>query len=74
MSDAPPAAPDPGLCATCKHATLVRGARSVFWMCGLSATDPSFDRYPRLPVLRCRGYRRDAAAPTEEAGPAAPPP
>jgi hypothetical protein len=64
------AAADPGLCATCVHAALVRGARSLFWMCELSRTDPSFDRYPRLPVLRCRGYR----GATEPAGPAAPPP
>lgn len=77
------AGPDPGLCATCRHAAVVRGARSLFWMCRLSATDPSFDRYPRLPVLQCRGYRRgprdgDAggggAAPTEPGDPAAPPP
>ena len=55
---APPRPPDPGLCATCVHAALVRGARSVFWMCRLSATDPSFDRYPRLPILQCRGYQQ----------------
>lgn len=41
----------------------------MFWMCRLSATDPSFARYPRLPVLQCRGYRRgkgpDETAPGE---------
>jgi hypothetical protein len=57
VSAAPPP-PDPGLCATCVHAALVRGARSAFWMCRLSASDPSFDRYPRLPILHCRGYQR----------------
>jgi hypothetical protein len=25
-------------------------------MCELSLTDHSFPRYPRLPVLECRGY------------------
>jgi hypothetical protein len=58
---------DPGLCRTCRHASLVRGARSVFWMCGLAATDPRFDRYPRLPVLRCSGHQ-----PGEPTGPPAP--
>jgi len=27
-------------------------------MCELSLTDRSFPRYPRLPVLECRGYER----------------
>ena len=53
---ASPPQPSPGLCATCRHATVVRGARSEFWMCRRSATDPSFPRYPRLPVRSCRGY------------------
>jgi len=51
-----PTDPPPGLCATCIHSAIVPGARSRFWMCRLSATDPSFPRYPRLPVLSCRGY------------------
>jgi hypothetical protein len=46
----------PGLCATCEHARIVRGARSQFWMCGLSESDPAFPRYPRLPVIACAGY------------------
>ena len=29
---------------------------SVFYLCQLSATDPSFPKYPRLPVLQCVGY------------------
>ncbi|MBX6342735.1 MAG: hypothetical protein IRY97_09780 [Thermomicrobiaceae bacterium] len=47
---------DPGLCATCRHAERVRGARSTFWLCGRSRVDPAFPRYPRLPVRACRGY------------------
>ncbi|HZS16228.1 MAG TPA: hypothetical protein VFC09_16690 [Candidatus Dormibacteraeota bacterium] len=69
--------PDPGLCATCRHAGPVRGARSTFWMCRLSATDPAFDRYPRLPVLRCRGWERgepDAGGATPSPGREVPPP
>lgn len=45
-----------GLCATCKHSRTVKGARTTFWMCERSKTDRSFPQYPRLPVLRCRGY------------------
>ena len=53
------AAATDGLCATCAHAQEIRSDRgSRFVMCGLSKTDPSFPRYPRLPVLSCAGYRR----------------
>jgi hypothetical protein len=45
-----------GLCASCKHSRKVPAARTVFWMCELSRTDRSFPRYPRLPILQCRGY------------------
>ena len=46
-----------GLCATCAHArTVVSGRASTFWLCGLSATDPRFPKYPRLPVVSCPGY------------------
>ena len=52
-SDPPPA----GLCGSCRHARLIISARgSRFTLCELSAVDPSFPRYPSLPVLRCRGY------------------
>jgi len=45
-----------GLCASCTHARAVEAARSTFFLCGLSFTDPRFPRYPRLPVLACKGY------------------
>lgn len=45
-----------GLCFTCIHARRVTTPRSTFWLCQLSANDPSFERYPRLPVLRCQGW------------------
>jgi len=58
MSGRPvPCPPDPGLCATCRHARVVRSDRgSVFYRCLLAATDPRFSKYPPLPVLRCAGY------------------
>ena len=46
-----------GLCATCCHARVVHSSRgSSFYLCQLAEIDPRFDKYPRLPVLRCAGY------------------
>ena len=46
-----------GLCASCLHGKRVESSRgSVFWLCELSRSDPSFPKYPRLPVLTCSGY------------------
>jgi hypothetical protein len=46
-----------GLCAQCRWMRKMESDRgSVFYLCQLSATDPTFPKYPRLPVLRCRGY------------------
>jgi hypothetical protein len=50
----PPAA---GLCDSCAHQQLVPNTRgSVFSLCRRSRDDPAFPRYPRLPVLECRGH------------------
>jgi hypothetical protein len=45
-----------GLCERCRHARVVETPRSVFWMCALAAADPRFDKYPRLPILKCTGF------------------
>jgi hypothetical protein len=46
-----------GLCATCAHAKIVATSKaSTFYLCRLSETDPSFRKYPVLPVIRCAGY------------------
>lgn len=48
-----------GLCFDCQHAQRIQSARgSIFYRCKLSDTDPSFPKYPRLPVLHCAGYIR----------------
>lgn len=48
---------DPGLCGTCRHAKRTLTKRgSVFYRCGLAQTNPAFQKYPALPVRRCRGY------------------
>lgn len=55
--DAGPGGVEPGLCGSCVHDRIVRSQRgSVFHLCRRSTADPSFPRYPRLPVLACRGY------------------
>ena len=45
-----------GLCLTCRHSATVETDRSRFWRCTRAATDPRFDKYPRLPVLECWGH------------------
>lgn len=50
-------APDPvGLCRDCHHARQVPAPKATYWLCGLAAEDPTFPRYPRLPVRACRGF------------------
>jgi hypothetical protein len=48
---------DFGLCDTCVHQRIVRNTRgSVFSLCRRSRDEPEFPRYPRVPVLECRGH------------------
>jgi len=47
---------DPGLCGHCVHCQPIDGARTQFYLCRLSATDPRFPRYPPIPVLACSGH------------------
>jgi len=50
-----------GLCADCVHMRTITSAKgSVFYQCGLAATDARFPKYPRLPVLQCSGYKPNA--------------
>jgi REP element-mobilizing transposase RayT len=58
---AQPGDPDVGLCFHCAHAQIVQsGRRSRFWLCELSRLDLPYAKYPRLPVLRCRGFANGA--------------
>lgn len=53
---------NPGLCGDCRHCRRVESSRgSVFVFCELSSSDPGFPKYPRLPVLSCRGYNKKEA-------------
>jgi predicted CoA-binding protein len=53
-----------GLCRDCRHARIVPAGANTYWLCGRSASDPSFPRYPRLPVRACRGFAWKAASGT----------
>ena len=50
-----------GLCDSCIHAETITSSKgSTFILCRLSATNPAFPKYPRLPVLACDGYESQA--------------
>jgi hypothetical protein len=38
---------------------VTSGRGSTFWLCGLSASDARFPKYPRLPVVACAGFAPD---------------
>ena len=49
--------PRVGLCFTCKYGQRVTSSRaSAFWLCERSTFDPTYPKYPRLPVMQCAGY------------------
>jgi hypothetical protein len=51
--------PSAGLCADCLNARRIESAHgSAFMLCELSLTDPTFAKYPPLPVLTCDGYKK----------------
>jgi hypothetical protein len=46
-----------GLCLNCEYARRVKAKESgVYFLCERSLTDPTFPKYPRLPVRQCTGY------------------
>ena len=45
------------MCFRCVHAQRVLSTRdSLFYRCAYSDIDPSFPKYPQLPVRRCGAY------------------
>lgn len=55
-----------GLCVNCRFVRIMESDRgSKFYTCQLSATDPRFPKYPRLPVLQCIGYTSTQTPPAE---------
>ena len=56
----------PGLCIACAWTRVIESRRgSVFFLCGRAKEDPTFPRYPAIPVLTCRGFQ--ARVPAEDA-------
>jgi len=49
-----------GLCSDCQHARVIEHPRGgkPYYRCALANDDPNFDKFPAVPVLLCRGYRR----------------
>ena len=61
--EAPVPYPSVGLCIACLHHRVIQTRTgSRFFLCQRSFSDPEYPRYPRLPVLRCRGFEDAAAA------------
>ena len=59
-----------GLCADCRFMRLIQSDRgSDFFLCQRSLTDPSYPKYPRLPVLECPGYESNREGAPEIHGP-----
>lgn len=70
-----PKRPHSGLCATCHHARkMVSDRGSEFWLCRRGLTEPEFLKYPKLPVLRCRGFELIVAPTDAQADDPAPEP
>jgi hypothetical protein len=46
-----------GLCAGCQHARRIESSRgSIFYLCLRAEHDPTFKKYPALPVRSCAGF------------------
>ena len=41
---------------------------SSFFLCRRAKNDPTFPRYPRLPVLHCRGFENRSTSTADETG------
>jgi GNAT superfamily N-acetyltransferase len=45
------------LCGDCRHSRRVDSNKgATYWLCGRSATDSRYPKYPRLPLRHCTGY------------------
>lgn len=53
-----------GLCDRCRHQRVVRNTRgSAFSLCERARTDSDYPKYPRVPVLECRGFEAHGSEP-----------
>lgn len=62
--------PRVGLCSVCRHSRVTGNRRgSRFHMCRLAADDPTFRKYPPLPVLSCTGFEVAPPDPWDDVDP-----
>ena len=55
-----------GLCVDCQYLRLIASDRgTTFYLCRRSLSDKTFPKYPRLPVIQCRGYEPKAGGESE---------
>jgi hypothetical protein len=58
---------DIGLCHDCLYHSVVRNNRNIYFhLCKKSKSDPSFPKYPRLPVRECIGFLSTESAKKSE--------
>lgn len=49
------------LCKDCKYKKEIRSKRgSTFWLCMKSREDANFPKYRGQPVVKCKGYQKEA--------------
>ena len=66
VRDSEPERERAGLCADCRYMRLITSDRgAAFYLCQRSASDKSFPKYPRLPVIQCRGYEPEPSSDPE---------
>ena len=53
-------APHPaGLCGSCRYVRIITSANeNIYYLCGLSAVDHRYAKYPVLPLTDCAGFVR----------------
>jgi hypothetical protein len=66
--------PPAGLCDRCRYQRIIRNTRgSSFSLCERAREDDRFEKYPRLPVLRCPGFEEGGlSAPETASAPTSP--
>jgi hypothetical protein len=53
---------EPGLCDSCRHASVKSTRRGTSYLrCTRASWDPRLPKYPRLPVTDCAGYTPSTA-------------
>jgi hypothetical protein len=71
LTDSPPLPVDPGVCGSCRHASVKPTKRGTAYLrCTRAEWDERLVRYPRLPKSSCPGFT--AAGPPS--GPPSSPP